>query len=115
VISRAHKRTVSQESPLREVVQQLAKLQKQLDTHDDEIAKLLRHAEEIIRARRSTGGPVGIPFPPWGKLAWSGRRGFWRLVVIDDEECEELLSMPRECRMDACHVLHKLVERMELL
>jgi len=101
--------------PLREVVRQLAQLQKQLDANDDEIGATLRRTEMIIRAKRSTGGPVGVPFPPWGKLAWSGRRGFWRLVVIDDEECEDLLSMPRECRMDACHVLHKLVERMELL
>lgn len=106
---------MSEAKPLREVVRQLAQLQKQLDAHDDEINAMLRRIEIVIRAKRSTGGPVGVPFPPWGKLAWSGRRGFWRLVVIDDEECEDLLSMPRECRTDACHVLHKLVERMDLL
>jgi hypothetical protein len=103
------------EPSLREVVQQLFTAAKQLDARDDEISATLRRIEIVIRAKRSTGGPVDVPFLPWGKLAWSGRRGNWRLVVIDDEECEDLLSMPRLCRMDACHVLPKLVERMKLL
>jgi len=55
-----------------------------------------------------------VLFPPWGKLAWSGRRGRWRLVVIDEDECEDLMNMPALCRSDACFVLPKLVERMEL-
>ena len=56
-----------------------------------------------------------MPFPPWGKLGWSGRRGQgWRLVVVDDEACEDLRAMPRTCRAEACLVLGKLVERLGL-
>lgn len=101
--------------PLRDVVRGIVERQQELNRRDDEIGQTLRQVESVIRQRRTTGGPVDVPFPPWGKLAWSGRRGFWRLVVIDDDACEELFNMPRLCRMDACHVLHKLVERMGLL
>lgn len=101
--------------PLREVVAQLAAKSRQLGALDDEIGRKLSAIEEGIRQRRSTGGPVDVPFPPWGKLGWSGRRGRWRLVVVDNEECEELSAMPRECRVEACLVLGKLVERLGLL
>lgn len=98
---------------LREVVMQLAVRRRQLDALDDEIGRTLAAIEDGIRRRRSTGGPVDVPFPPWGKLGWSGRRGRrWRLVVVDDEACEDLAAMPRECRAEACFVLHKLVERL---
>lgn len=101
--------------PLREVVQELSQLTQTLNRYDDEISQLLRDFEEIARQRRPTGRPVDVVFPPWGKLGWTGRRGRWRLVVVDDEECEDLLSMPRDCRHEACHVLWRLAERMGLL
>lgn len=104
-----------QELSLREVVVQLAAKSRQLDALDNEIGRKIVALEKTIRARRSTGGPVDVPFPPWGKLGWSGRRDRgWRLVVVDDELCEDLLAMPRECRAEACFVLGKLVERLEL-
>lgn len=105
---------MTEQVPLREVVRQLGTLSRELNTLDDDISLKLRQIEETIRQRRSTGGPVGVLFPPWGKLAWSGRRGRWRLVVIDEDECEDLMNMPALCRSDACFVLPKLVERMEL-
>jgi hypothetical protein len=102
--------------PLREVVVQLAAKSRQLDALDDEIGRKLAAIEDGIRRRRSTGGPVDVPFPPWGKLGWSGRRGRgWRLVVVDDEACEDLSDMPRECRAEACFFLGKLVERLGLI
>lgn len=100
--------------PLREVIVQIAAKSRQLGALDDEIERKLSAIEDVIRQRRSTGGPVDVPFPPWGKLGWSGRRGRWRLVVVDDEECEDLSAMPRACRAEACLVLGKLVERIGL-
>jgi hypothetical protein len=106
---------MTQELPLREVVRQLFEKSRELNTLDDEIAQKLQHIQNVIRTRRPTGHPVDVAFPPWGKLGWSGRRGRWRLVVIDEDECEDLMNMPRLCRTDACHVLPKLVERLGLL
>ena len=100
--------------PLREVVAQIVAKGRQLGALDDDIGRKLRTVEDAIRLRRPSGRPVDVPFPPWGKLGWSGRRGHWRLVVVDDEECEDLHAMPRECRAEACLVLGKLVERLGL-
>lgn len=103
--------------PLSEVVRELFKSARELDRLDDEIGQLLARAERLFRERRPVGHPVDVPFPPWGKLAWSrSRRGQWRLVVLEDEDtCTDLFQMPRECRADACHLLKKLAERMDLL
>lgn len=100
--------------PLREVVVQLAGKTRQLNALDDVIGRKLSAIEDAIRLHRPSGCPVDVPFPPWGKLGWSGRRGRWRLVVVDDEECEDLSAMPRACRAEACLVLGKLVERLGL-
>lgn len=102
--------------PLKDVVRELFESTRELDKLDDEIGRLLAHTERLFRERRPTGYPVDVPFPPWGKLGWSGRRGRWRLVVLEDEDtCTDLFNMPHECRADACHLLHKLAERMNLL
>lgn len=101
--------------PLREVVRRLVTYSRELDALDTEISQQLQQIQDRFRERRPTGYPVDVAFPPWGKLAWTGRRGRWRLVVIDDEECEDLMSMPRECRAEACAFLPKLVERMGLV
>jgi hypothetical protein len=101
--------------PLREVIAQIVAKNRQLGALDDDIGRKLRAIEAAIRRRRPSGRPVDVPFPPWGKLGWSSRRGCWRLVVVDDEECEDLSAMPRECRTDACFVLGKLVKRIGLL
>jgi hypothetical protein len=83
--------------PLHEVIMQMAIKSRQLNALDDENGRKLSAIEEGIRRRRSTGGPVDVPFPPWGKLGWSGRRDRgWRLVVVDDEACEDLSAMPRD-------------------
>jgi NAD-dependent dihydropyrimidine dehydrogenase PreA subunit len=103
---------VAEEKPLREVVREITACSQQLDALDGEISVRLRLIQDKIKARRSHGYPVDVAFPPWGKLGWSGRRGRWRFVVIDDDECDDLLSMPRECRAEACLVLPKLVERL---
>jgi hypothetical protein len=100
--------------PLREVVVQLAAKNRRLGELDDQIARAIATIEQAIYERRPIGHPVDVPFPPWGKLGWSGRRGRWRLVVVDDEACEDLREMPRSCRAEACHVLGKLVERLSL-
>jgi hypothetical protein len=101
-------------APLREVVAQIAAKSRQLSALDDEIGRALGAIERLIRTRRPAGHPVDVPFPPWGKLGWSGRRGRrWRLVVVDDEACD-LCDMPRECRAQACFVLGKLFERLDL-
>lgn len=100
--------------PLREVIAQIATHTRQLNAIDDDIGRELRTLEDVIRQRRPAGRPVDVPFPPWGKLGWSGRRGRWRLVVVDDEKCEDLLAMPRACRAEAFLVLGKLVERLGL-
>lgn len=100
--------------PLREVVAQLAIKNRQLGTLDDKITRVFAEIERVIRERRPHGHPVDVPFPPWGKLGWSGRRGRWRLVVLDEEDCEDLSETPRQCRSDACHVLGKLVDRLSL-
>ena len=103
------------ELPLPEVVAQLAAKSRRLGALDDEIGRKIAAIEDAIRGRRADGGPVDVPFPPWGKLGWSGRRGRrWRLVVVDDEACEDLRDMPRECRAQACLVLGKLVARLGL-
>jgi len=91
---------------------QLAAKSRQLNALDDEIGEKLAAIELAIRSRRPSGHPVDVPFPPWGKLGWSGRRGRWRLVVVDDEECEDLSAMPRQCRAEALSVLGKLVARL---
>jgi len=101
--------------PLREVVVQLASKSKRLSELDDQIGRALAAIERVIRDRRPHGYPVDVPFPPWGKLAWSGRHRHWRLVVVDEDACEDLASMPRACRAQAYLVLGKLVERLELL
>lgn len=101
--------------PLREVIRQIATKSRQLDALDNDIGRMLGTFEDTIRRRRSSGGPVDVLFPPWGKLGWSGRRGRWRLVVVDDDACEDLSAMPRECRTDACFVLGKLVARLGLV
>jgi len=101
--------------PLREVVRDLFASARNLKHLDDEIGQLLAKAERTFRERRPTGHPIDVPFPPWGKLAWSGRRGRWRLVVLEDEDCTDLFNMPALCRADACHMLKKLAERMNLL
>ena len=101
--------------PLHEVIMQMAIKSRQLGALDDEIGRKLAVIEEGIRRRRTSGGPVDVPFPPWGKLGWSGRRDRgWRLVVVDDEACKDLSAMPRECRAEACRVLGKLVARLGL-
>lgn len=102
--------------PLAEVVRGIAEGQREVDRLDDAIGRQLAAAERAIRERRPTGYPVDVPFPPWGKLAWSGRRGRWRLVVLEDEDtCTDLFNMPALCRADACHVLDKLVRKMGLI
>jgi len=100
--------------PLHDVVRGIIEGQRRIDQLDDAIGQSLARTERVFRERYTAGRPVAVPFPPWGKLAWSGRRGRWRLVVIDDDECEDLFSMPALCRTDACHVLRKLAERMGL-
>jgi hypothetical protein len=100
--------------PLSEVLMQIALKRRQLGTLDDAIGSQLSAIEDAIRRRRPAGHPVDVPFPPWGKLGWSGRRGRWRLVVLDDDDCEDLYRMPRACRVDACLVLGKLVDRLGL-
>ena len=100
--------------PLREVIRQIVVMNHQLGDLDDDIGRKLSAIENTIRKRRPQGHPVDVPFPPWGKLGWSGRRGRWRLVVVDDEACEDLRSMPRECRTEACFVLGKLIDRLGL-
>lgn len=101
--------------PLRDVVAQLFAKNRPLGTLDDEIAQKLAAFEQILRDRRPSGHPVDVPFPPWGKLGWSGRRGHrWRLVVVDEEECEDLSAMPRQCRAEAWLVLGRLVKRLGL-
>jgi hypothetical protein len=100
---------------IREVVRQLVEGSRELNRLDDDIGALLRETEALFREKRPTGYPVDVPFPPWGRLGWSGRRNRWRLVVIDEDECEDLLSMPRDCRADACALLRKLAERMGVL
>ena len=106
---------MTEEAPLGEVLRQLGEQQKQLGGMDSEISVLLRRFEMILRTKRPTGHPVDVAFPPWGKLGWTGRKSRWRLVVIDEDECEDLMSMPRECRVEACFLLEKLVKRMDLL
>lgn len=101
--------------PIREVVRQLVEASRELNRLDDDISRELQRFQELARKLRPTGHPVDVAFPPWGKLAWSGRRGRWRLVVIDEDECEDLMSMPRECRADAFTVLPLLAKRMGLL
>lgn len=102
--------------PLADVIRDLAEGQRNLNRLDDEIGSKLRKIERAILARRPTGYPVEVPFPPWGKLGWSGRRGRWRLVVREDEEtCTDLFNMPALCRVDACHVVGKLVRKMGLI
>jgi hypothetical protein len=101
--------------PLREVVVQMAAKSRRLSDLDDQIGGKIAAIESVIRNRRPIGHPVDVPFLPWGKLGWSGRRGRWRLVVLDDDVCEELRSMPRQCRAEACLVLGKLVERLGLM
>lgn len=98
--------------PLREVVVQLAAKSRQLNELDDQIWRALGAIEQRLRDRRPDGHPVDVPFPPWGKLAWSGRHRRWRLVVVDEEECEDLAKMPRSCRAQACLVLPKLIDRL---
>ncbi len=100
--------------PLRDVVVQIAAKTRQLSALDDQIGQALAAIESAIRDRRPVGHPIDVPFPPWGKLGWSGRRGRWRLVVVDEDACEDLCAMPRECRAQACHVLGKLVDRLGL-
>jgi hypothetical protein len=100
--------------PLRTVVLQLGERSRVLGRFDAMIFQRLQHIQDLLRAQRPTGNPVDIIFSAWGKLGWSGRRGYWRLVVVDDENCEDLTSMPRECRAEACLFLPKLVERMGL-
>jgi hypothetical protein len=101
--------------PLRDVVRDLVARSKELNRLDDEIGRLLARTERTFRERYKADRPVDVPFPPWGKLAWSGRRGRWRLVVLEEDDCTDLLTMPQLCRIDACHVLHKLATRMDLL
>lgn len=102
--------------PIADTVRDLFTAARELDKLDDEIGQQLAKMERLFREKRPTGYPVDVPFPPWGKLGWSGRRGRWRLVVIEDEDtCTDLFSMPRECRVDACLVVHKLAERMGVL
>jgi hypothetical protein len=95
-----------------QVIQQppLLPLHVVLSSFDDMIFQRLEHIQELLRAQRPTGQPVDVVFPSWGKLGWSGGR----LVVIDDDLCADLTSMPRECRAEACLFLPKLVERMGL-
>lgn len=100
--------------PLGEVVRQLGEKSRELNRQDDTIFQLLQRIQKQLRDQRPTGHPVDVPFPPWGKLGWSGRRGYWRLVVVDEDECEDLKTMPRRCWADACLVLPKLVARMGL-
>jgi hypothetical protein len=100
---------------LREVVAQLVAQSRQLHALDDAIGRKLAAFEHAVRSRRPSGHPVDVPFPPWGKLGWSGRRGHWRLVVVDEEACADLAAMPRSCRTDACLVLRRLVDRLDLL
>ncbi|MGH7176894.1 MAG: hypothetical protein ACREJC_05905 [Tepidisphaeraceae bacterium] len=103
-----------EERPLEDVVRDLFAKAKQLHNADDKIGMLLARIERMFRERRPTGHPVSVAFPPWGKLAWSGRRGRWRLVVIDGDEYEDLRNMPALCRSDACHVVGKPAKRMNL-
>jgi hypothetical protein len=99
---------------LREVVVQITAKNRRLLALDDEIARKIVTIEHVIRDQRPGGHPVDVPFPPWGKLGWSGRRQHWRLVVVDEDACEDLIAMPRVCRVDAFHVLGKLVDRLGL-
>ena len=100
--------------PLQNVVAQLATKTRRLNELDDRIADALAAIERVLRARSSMKYPVDVSFPPWGKLGWSGRRGLWRLVVVDEDACEDLFTMPRACRAEACLTLGKLVARLGL-
>jgi hypothetical protein len=104
--------TQNDERPLSEVVRELSITNKRLGNLDDQIREQIKAIEERLRKLKPTTKPVDVTFPPWGKLGWSGRRNRWRLVVVDDESCEDLLQMPALCRTDACFVLPKLLERL---
>lgn len=102
--------------PLHEVIKGIVDGQRKLNQLDDDIGRGLRKIERAILVRRPTGHPVDVPFPPWGKLGWSSRRGRWRFVVVEDEEtCTDLFNMPALCRSDACHVVERLVSKMGLM
>lgn len=101
--------------PLRDVVAQIDAKTRRLGELDDEIERQLTAIERAIRARRPSGHPASVPFPPWGRLGWSGRRGRWRLVVLEDDACTDLSRMPRVCRVDAYRVLGALVQRLGLV
>lgn len=111
------------ELTLPEVIRRIAVGKVKLAELDRQISRQLRQVQEQFRMRRSDGGPVDVPFPPYGKLGWSGGRrwhgnpkGIWRLVVIDGDDCENLMDMPEsQCRADALHVLPKLAERLGVL
>lgn len=97
---------------LRDVFSDIVERSSQLSQLDSQLSTMLSDIQHGLRRLRPTDKPVDVPFPPWGKLGWSGRRGYWRLVVVDDEGCEDLLQMPRLARADAFKVLPKLLERL---
>lgn len=101
-----------EQRPIRDVIVDLVRLSKELNRQDDTIADSIRTIQAHVVRLRPAGYPVDVPFPPWGRLGWSGRKGVWRFVVLDDDACEDLLNMPALCRTDACHVLPKLVDKL---
>jgi len=99
--------------PIRDVIGQIKEKSAQLRDLDERITANIRTLEDRLRRiTPPTLKPLSVPFDPWGKLAWSSRKGRWRLVVIDDEDSSELMVMPRLCRADAFKVLRGLIDKI---
>jgi hypothetical protein len=118
-IKAAKPKTIDRTSPpLRDVIEELSQLTQKLDEHDNYIGVKLQEIEERIRAwQPEDQRHVDVLFPPWGKLSWSAKRGYWRLIVLDLElaEATELKEMSRECRSDAFKVLPELLKRLGII
>lgn len=92
------------EKSIREVFAEVASLNAQLNVLDDQIAEAIRTIEFHLRRKLCITKILKAPIGEGATLGWSCRRGYWRLVVVDEHEdggAIDLLSTSRGERCEA--------------
>lgn len=97
-------KATTEEKSLREVFTELAVLTAQLNAIDDQIGDAIHTIEFHLRRTLAVRKILKTPIDTGATLGWSCRKGYWRLVIVDEDAdggATDLLSTSRIERAEA--------------
>jgi hypothetical protein len=72
---------------------------KQFPPYDNRVSAMIAKIDGDLRSAKTK--LVQAIITTGVKLAWSGAKGYWKFVIVDDEEAIELLQATWEERLEA--------------